>query len=69
MQTKHHTINSLRLPFAAVLAAVLIATLVSFTRPAHASSNPGFVLYSAQGYDHASVTAVNATKPGLTVTS
>ena len=68
MQTNHHTINSLRLPFAAVLATVLIATLVSFTRPAHASSNPGFVLYSAQGYDHASVTAFNATKPGFTVT-
>jgi len=24
---------------------------------AGASSNPGFVLYSSQGYDHASVTA------------
>jgi iron(III) transport system substrate-binding protein len=68
MQTNHHTINALRLPFAAVLAAVLAATLVTFTLPAHASSNPGFVLYSAQGYDHAAVTAFNATNPGFTVT-
>jgi len=35
---------------------------------AGAASNPGFVLYSAQGYDSAMVKVFNATHPGFTVT-
>jgi iron(III) transport system substrate-binding protein len=56
-----------------VTLVVLAATLASMSyvvsgASAGASSNPGFVLYSSQGYDHASVTAFNATHPGFTVT-
>jgi iron(III) transport system substrate-binding protein len=68
MQTHIHARNSLLSGFAAVLAVVTIASFVTFTKAAHATSNPGFVLYSAQGYDHAAVTAFNATNPGFTVT-
>jgi iron(III) transport system substrate-binding protein len=68
MQTTTHTINAFRMRFATVLAAVTVASLVLLTGQAHASANPGFVLYSAQGYDHAAVAAYNATKPGFTVT-
>lgn len=68
MQTHIQTRHSLRSGLAAVLAAVTIASFVAFSKPAHAASNPGFVLYSAQGYDHAAVTAFNATNPGFTVT-
>ena len=53
MQTHLHTKSPLRLGLAGAVAAATIASLVAFTVPAHASSNPGFVLYSAQGYDHA----------------
>ena len=38
------------------------------TLPAGAAKNPGFILYSAQGYDSAMVKAFNATHPGFTVT-
>jgi iron(III) transport system substrate-binding protein len=68
MQTTNHTINAFRLRLATALAAVTVASLVLLTGQAHATSNPGFVLYSAQGYDHAAVTAFNATHPGFTVT-
>ncbi|HEV2427794.1 MAG TPA: hypothetical protein VGS61_06215, partial [Acidimicrobiales bacterium] len=51
----------------ALIAAVVAAPAV-LVPAAHASSNPGFVLYSAQGYDHATVSAFNATHPGFTVT-
>ena len=52
----------------AVSASAVALSLVVITLPAHAASNPGFVLYSAQGYDQAAVTAFNATNPGFTVT-
>jgi iron(III) transport system substrate-binding protein len=68
MQTHSHTKSPLRLGLAGAAVAATIASMVAFTVPAHASSNPGFVLYSAQGYDHAAVTAFNATNPGFTVT-
>jgi len=68
MQTHIHTNKPLRLGFATALAAATIASLVALAAPAHAVSNPGFVLYSAQGYDHAAVAAFNATNPGFTVT-
>ncbi|MHB8378665.1 MAG: ABC transporter substrate-binding protein [Acidimicrobiales bacterium] len=51
------------------LAASLASTAyVASAGTAGATSNPGFVLYSSQGYDHASVNAFNATNPGFTVT-
>lgn len=56
-----------RLLGAASFLAVAAVPTVAATS-AHAASNPGFVLYSAQGYDHAAVTAFNATHPGFTVT-
>ena len=68
MQTHTYPTKPLRIGFISALAALTIASLVTLSVPAHASSNPGFVLYSAQGYDHASVTAFNATNPGFTVT-
>ena len=68
MQTHIHTKSPLRIGLVGATAAATIAALVAFTVPAHASSNPGFVLYSAQGYDHAAVSAFNATNPGFTVT-
>jgi iron(III) transport system substrate-binding protein len=68
MQTKLPATNALRFRFVTVLSAVTIAALLSLAVPAHAASNPGFVLYSAQGYDHAAVVAFNATNPGFTVT-
>lgn len=68
MQTHTHTTKPMRLGFVLALAALTIASLVTLTVPARAASNPGFVLYSAQGYDHAAVAAFNATNPGFTVT-
>lgn len=52
----------------AAAVSALAASLVGIASTAHAASNPGFVLYSAQGYDSAAVTAFNATHPGFTVT-
>ena len=48
--------------------AALVASLITFGASAHGASNPGFVLYAAEGYDHAAVKAFNATHPGFTVT-
>src|SRR5665213_1494827 len=59
------SIPGLRLVLA---TSALAASIIWVVAPAHAASNPGFVLYSAQGYDHASVAAFNATNPGFTVT-
>ncbi|MDE3064739.1 MAG: extracellular solute-binding protein, partial [Acidobacteriota bacterium] len=56
---------------ARLVALALVATVVSLSLvhvAAGASANPGFVLYSAQGYDSAAVKAFNATHPGFTVT-
>jgi iron(III) transport system substrate-binding protein len=53
---------------AGAASAALAASLTVLAGSAHGASNPGFVLYSAQGYDHAAVTAFNATHPGFTVT-
>lgn len=63
--------NQLRLRITSVALAATVASLsllsISGTS-ANAASNPGFVLYSAQGYDQAVVDAFNATHPGFTVT-
>jgi iron(III) transport system substrate-binding protein len=50
------------------LAATVASLSLVVSAGAGASSNPGFVLYSSQGYDQASVTAFNKTNPGFTVT-
>jgi iron(III) transport system substrate-binding protein len=50
----------------AVVGALAASALAA--APATAAKNPGFVLYSAQGYDAAVVQAFNATHPGFTVT-
>lgn len=61
--------GALRKRFALVALAGTVASLSCvMSSGAGASSNPGFVLYSAQGYDQASVTAFNKTNPGFTVT-
>ncbi len=53
----------------ALLGAGVLATSALVASPAaQAAANPGFVLYSAQGYDSAAVQAFNATHPGFTVT-
>jgi iron(III) transport system substrate-binding protein len=62
----HHRRTAIVRVFAS--ASALAASFVLIAAPAHGASNPGFVLYSAQGYDQATVTAFNATKPGFTVT-
>ena len=49
-------------------AALSVVVPLGLENASDASSNPGFVLYSAQGYDHATVSAFNATHPGFTVT-
>ncbi len=56
---------------ATIVGAVLAATtawLVPAVSNAGAASGPTLVVYSAQGYDKASVDAFNATHPGFTVT-
>ncbi|HEY5112307.1 MAG TPA: extracellular solute-binding protein [Acidimicrobiales bacterium] len=50
------------------IAATAAAGSLTFVASASASSNPGFVLYSSQGYDQASVNAFNASAPGFKVT-
>jgi iron(III) transport system substrate-binding protein len=61
--------SALRKRIAMVTLAGTVASLsLVISAGAGASSNPGFVLYSAQGYDQASVTAFNKTDPGFTVT-
>ncbi len=51
-----------------MVALAVTVTSLSYVVSAGAASNPRFVLYSSQGYDHASVNAFNATNPGFTVT-
>jgi iron(III) transport system substrate-binding protein len=70
MNFPNHTRGALRAPIIALgaLAASLVGSLTLVSASAHAASNPGFVLYSAQGYDSAAVKAFNATHPGFTVT-
>src|ERR1700677_3644939 len=67
MRPLHHRKRTVWLR-AGAAGAAFVASLTVLAGSAHAASNPGFVLYSAQGYDQASVTAFNATKPGFTVT-
>ena len=62
----HRTIA--RLALGAVALATSVLAPAALTTTARAAANPGFVLYSAQGYDHAAVSAFNATHPGFTVT-
>jgi iron(III) transport system substrate-binding protein len=45
-----------------------LSFVISVSAGAGASSNPGFALYAAEGYDAAAVKAFNATHPGFTVT-
>ncbi len=61
-------LNGLRKKTIAVSAALAVASLSLVSLTAGAASNPGFVLYSAQGYDQQAVDAFNATHPGFTVT-
>jgi iron(III) transport system substrate-binding protein len=63
--------GALRKRIALVALAGTVASLplvISAGSDAGASSNPGFALYAAEGYDAASVKAFNATNPGFTVT-
>src|ERR1700684_4006264 len=64
------TKSAFRSRFLAVGLAATVASLslVVSAGGAGASTNPGFVLYSSQGYDQASVNAFNATNPGFKVT-
>ncbi|HVB19086.1 MAG TPA: extracellular solute-binding protein [Acidimicrobiales bacterium] len=55
--------------FVVVAAAALSAVgVVTLSKGAGATSHPTLVVYSAQGYDKATVAAFNATHPGFTVT-
>lgn len=60
--------GGLRKKAIAVSAAVAVASLSLITASANAEDNPGFVLYSSQGYAQSVITAFNATNPGFTVT-
>src|ERR1700722_15034461 len=63
--------GALRKRLALVALAGTVASLpvvISAGFDAGASSNPGFALYAAEGYDAAAVKAFNATNPGFTVT-
>lgn len=60
--------GGLRKKAIAVSAAVAVASLSLVSASASADANPGFVLYSSQGYAQAVVDAYNATNPGFTVT-
>ena len=62
------TKGALRSRITAMMLVVTVASLSLLNVAAGAAANPGFVLYSAQGYDKAAVTAFNATHPGFTVT-
>ena len=68
MKLATQTQGVLRSRIIAVMLVVTVASLSLVNVTAGAASNPGFVLYSAQGYDKAAVTAFNATHPGFTVT-
>ena len=62
----HRRVARVTLALVALGTSALVPAVLAAS--ARASSNPGFVLYSAQGYDHAAVGAFNATHPGFTVT-
>ena len=68
MKLSTFKLNGLRKKTIAVSAAVAVASLSLVSASASAEDNPGFVLYSSQGYAQAVVTAFNATNPGFTVT-
>jgi len=68
LHTKTNNVLRKRVTLVALAASLASMSYVVSAGTASASSNPGFVLYSSQGYDHASVTAFNATHPGFTVT-
>jgi iron(III) transport system substrate-binding protein len=60
--------GGLRKKAIAVSAALAVASLSLVSASASADTNPGFVLYSSQGYAQAVIDAYNATNPGFTVT-
>jgi len=68
----HFTKSAQRQRIASVALGVVVTSLSLFSvsggTASAATKNPGFILYSAQGYDQATVTAFNATHPGFTVT-
>jgi len=71
MTTTSKQKNALRKRFTVLTLAAAVTSLSGIaviSATSSAASNPGFVLYSSQGYDHASVDAFNATNPGFTVT-
>ena len=71
MKLNTYTGGRLRTRLSAVALAATVASLsvvLSSGAGAGASSNPGFALYAAEGYDAAAVKAFNATHPGFTVT-
>ncbi len=68
MNFSTQTKGALRSRITAVTLVITVASLSLLNVTAGAAANPGFVLYSAQGYDKATVTAFNATHPGFTVT-
>lgn len=60
--------GALRLRITAVALAATVASLPLLTTTSGAANQPTLVVYSAQGYDSASVTAFNKTNPGFKVT-
>ena len=68
MKLSTFKLNGLRKKTIAVSAAVAVASLSLMSASASAEDNPGFVLYSSQGYAAGVVAAFNATSPGFTVT-
>ena len=68
LHTKTNNVLRKRVTLVVLAASLASMSYVVSAGSAGASSNPGFVLYSSQGYDHASVNAFNATNPGFTVT-
>lgn len=67
--TKTQRVLRKKLMSVALTGAVASLSLLTISgTPASATANPGFILYSAQGYDSAVVKAFNATHPGFTVT-
>lgn len=69
--TSHTTAQFTKYPkLSLVLTAAVIASLgaLGTSKSANAASGPTLVVYSAQGYDKATVNAFNATHPGFNVT-
>ncbi|MBW4077175.1 MAG: hypothetical protein HIU84_01395, partial [Acidobacteria bacterium] len=60
--------GALRSRITAVALTATVASLSLLTTSGAAAQHPTLVVYSAQGYDSAAVTAFNKTNPGFTVT-